>query len=147
MATMKGGKKFSKLLQEISGQLAGGEKTVRVGFLENATYPKGMQVAMVAVFNEFGTATAPPRPFFRNMIRAKQGEWPAAIAGLLKANGYDVEKTLNITGAAIAGQLKQSIIDTNSPPLAASTIKRKGFAKPLIFTSHMINSVDYEVKS
>ena len=30
--------------------------------------------------------------------------------------------------------------------LAESTIARKGFAKPLVETGHMLNSVDYEVK-
>jgi hypothetical protein len=47
---------------------------------------------------------------------------------------------------AIAGQLRESIIKTNAPPLSPRTIARKGFAKPLIDTSHMINSVDYEVR-
>jgi hypothetical protein len=42
--------------------------------------------------------------------------------------------------------LQQSIRDTNDPPLAQATIARKGFAKPLIDTSVMINSVDYEVE-
>lgn len=121
--------------------------TVRVGFLENATYPDGKSVAMIAAIQDFGTGTIPPRPFFRNMIAAKQGEWPGAIDGLLKANDYDIDKTLQQTGAAIAGQLRQSIIDTNAPPLSPVTIRRKGHAKPLIDTSHMINSVDFEVNT
>ena len=50
-------------------------------------------------------------------------------------------------GQGISGQLKQSIVDTNEPPLAASTIARKGFAKPLVDTGHMLQSVDYEVVS
>jgi outer membrane receptor for monomeric catechols len=29
--------------------------------------------------------------------------------------------------------------------LAASTVARKGFSKPLIDTSHMINSIDHAV--
>jgi hypothetical protein len=103
---------------------------------------------MIAAIQEFGAPSRgiPPRPFFRNMIKAKSGEWPKAIAALLKANNYDARRTLMLTGEAIAGQLRQSIVDTNSPPLKPATIKRKGFAKPLIDTSVMINSIDYEVK-
>lgn len=80
------------------------------------------------------------------MIHEKSGEWPDAIGNLLVANNYDATKTLEITGAAIAGQLRESITNLMEPPLAPSTIKRKGFDKPLIETSHMINSVNFEVK-
>ena len=148
MATMRGGTKIVEALRVLAAKL---DKpgTVRIGFLENARYPNGTPVAMVAAIQDGGAPGAgiPPRPFFRNMIANHKAEWPAAIANLLKANDYDAEKTLGQTGAAIAGQLRQSIVDTNSPPLAESTIRRKGFDKPLIQTSHMINSVDYEVKT
>jgi hypothetical protein len=122
--------------------------TLKVGFLGNATYPDGKPVAMIAAINEYGAPSRgqPPRPFFRRMINAKQGEWPAAIAGVLQAQGNDVEKALDIAGAAIAGQLRQSIVDLVDPPLAPSTIARKGHDKPLVDTSHMLKSVDHEVK-
>lgn len=120
---------------------------VRVGFLSNARYPDGKPVAMIAAIQEYGAPGAgiPPRPFFRNMVADKRGEWPAAIRGLLKSTGNDAVKTLDLTGAAIAGQLRESIINTNSPPLAPSTIARKGFAKPLVDTGHMLQSIDHEV--
>ncbi len=89
--------------------------------------------------------TIPPRPYFRNMIRANGREWGAAMAKLLKANEFDAGKVLGLMGQLIKGQLQQSIRDLVSPPLAASTIRRKGFTKPLIDTGHMLNSVDYEV--
>jgi hypothetical protein len=147
MATFRGGQKFERAMRDLADKIAR-PATLRVGFLENATYPDGTPVAMIAAINEYGAPSRgqPPRPFFRQMIQAKQGEWPKAIAGVLKSMGYDAKKTLDITGAAIAGQLRQSITDLWSPPLAPSTIKRKGFDKPLIETSHMLKSVDYEVK-
>jgi len=147
MATFSGGDLLEAKLREIAADLGTGG-SVRIGFLENATYPDGKPVAMIAMIQDGGAPAAgiPPRPFFRNMIANKRDEWPGAIAGLLVKNDYDVGKTLGQTGAAIAGQLRQSIIDTNAPPLAASTIARKGHAKPLIDTSHMINSVDFEVE-
>jgi hypothetical protein len=148
MATMRGGDKLDAAMRDLASKVAA-PATLRVGFLENAKYPDGTSVAMIAAINEYGAPSRgqPPRPFFRRMVAAKSGEWPAAIAGLLKANGYDAVKTLDLAGAAIAGQLRQSIIDLVSPPLAASTIRRKGFDKPLIDTGHMLQSVDHEVKT
>ena len=146
MAVIRGGQKLEAQLRLLSNTVAK-KATLRVGFLENAKYPDGTPVAMIAAIQDFGApkVNIPPRPFFRNMIRTKQKEWGPGIAALLRTNNWDAERALNLTGQAIAGQLRQSIQDTNSPPLQPATIARKGFAKPLVDTGHMLNSVDYEV--
>ena len=148
MATIRrnGGIGFAAAMAQLAAHLTNA-CAVRVGFLEGATYPDGKPVAMIAAIQDGGAPGAgiPPRPFFRNMIAAKQAEWGPAMAGLMQANGNDAARVLALTGEAIKGQLQQSIRDTNAPPLAPSTIARKGFAKPLIETGHMMNSVDYEV--
>lgn len=146
MATLRGGEKLAAALADIAKQVSKAA-VVRVGFLEGATAPNGDSIPLRAALNEFGTSKMPPRPFFRNMIAAKQGEWPSAVAGLLKANDYDAAKTLDITGEAIASQLQESIQQLTSPPLAQSTIDKKGFDKPLIEHGDMINAVSHEVKS
>jgi hypothetical protein len=143
---MRGGSGVTRVLAEIAERVSQ-PWGLRVGFLENATYPDGKPVAMIAMIQEFGAPRAgiPPRPFFRNMIAAKQGEWPAAVGDLIVDNDYDVRAALDQAGFAIAGQLRQSIRDLWEPPLAASTVARKGFDKPLVDTGHMLNSVDHEV--
>lgn len=148
MATIRGGAKFEEAMRDLARKVAN-PASLRVGFLDNARYPDGTPVAMIAAINEYGAPSRgqPPRPFFRRMIAAKQAQWPQAIKNLLLANNYDAVRTLDLAGAAIAGQLRQSIIDLTDPPLAPSTIKRKGFDKPLIDTAHMLKSVDYEVKT
>lgn len=162
MAKAKGGDKAARVLTEMARKL-NSARVVRVGFLENATYPDGTSVAMIAAIQNFGAprANIPPRPFFSNMIRAKKSEWPTAIGALLKANKYDAAKTLKMTGEAVSGQLRQSIVDTNTPPLAPYTLAKRGVpgmvydannpktfrAKPLVDTGHMLGSVDYEVQS
>jgi hypothetical protein len=140
------GDKLKAALRRITYRLSK-PATVRVGFLEGATYPDGKPVAMIAAIQEFGAPNAgiPPRPFFRNMIKNKSDQWPEGMKNALIASNYDAEKALDIVGAAIAGQLRQSVIDTNEPPLKPATIRRKGFSKPLIDTSVMINSIDHEV--
>ena len=141
-------------LAEMARGLERGAK-VRVGFLAGATYPSGESVAVVAALNEFGHIQRTsegdyyvlPRPFFRNMIKDKRGEWPGAIRQALVDNGYDAEKALDVVGQGIAGQLKEAIANYDAgPPLAESTIRRKGFSKQLIDSSTMINSVDHEIE-
>lgn len=170
MAKVKGGSKAANALRQMAIKI-GRAKNVQVGFLAGATYPStprgslrkaykkrktavkgaagGLPVAAVAAIQEFGAPRAgiPPRPFFRNMIRSKKKEWPNAIKNLLVLHNYDANKVLHLVGEAIAGQLQQSIIDLQVPPLKPATIARKGFAKPLIDTSHMLKSVAYKVKT
>ena len=143
---LKGGERLAARLAEI-GRNMNKAGSVKIGFLENATYPDGTSVAMVAAIQEFGAPSVgiPPRPFFRNMIAAHAGEWPDAAAALIKKNDYDTAKVLGQIGEGIAGQLRQSIVDLTDPPLKPSTIKRKGFDKPLVDTGHLLASVSYEV--
>lgn len=144
--TIKGGTKLQNKLRDMARRLAGG-KVVQVGFFENATYPDGTPVAAVAAFNNYGTRRSPPRPFFSDMVADKSSGWPAAMAANLKATDYDAYATLQRMGDGISGQLKQAIRDFNGVPLKPATIRRKGFDKQLIETSHMLNSVDYQVKT
>lgn len=145
---VRGGQKLEAALADLSKRLSK-PATLRVGFLENATYPDGTPVAMVAAIQDFGApgANIPPRPFFRNMVASKSPGWGPALAKNLKARNYDVTAALDAVGEGIEGQLQQSIQETNTPALAKKTVARKGFAKPLIDTSNMINSVDHDVKS
>lgn len=148
MAVISGGAKLEARLREIAKGVTK-KATLRVGFLEGATYPDGTSVPMVAATQEFGSPEQgiPPRPFFRRMIAAKSASWGNATAKLLIQNDYDAEKTLGLVGMGIKGQLQQSIRDLTDPPLAPATVARKGFDKPLVDTGHMLNSVDFEVKT
>jgi len=148
VAVISGGEKFEAAMLELARKI-NQPKTLRVGFLEGAKYPDGTSVAMVAAIQNYGAPSRgiPPRPFFSNMVAEKSPEWPAAIAGLLKSTNYDVDATLTQTGEAIKGQLQDSINNGSYAPLKQSTIDRKGFDKPLIDTAHMLNSIDYEIKS
>lgn len=144
---LKGGKKLEDRLIQIAKQVTKAHK-LKVGFLEGATYPDGTYVAMVAAIQNYGAPRAgiPPRPFFSNVIADKSDGWGDALARNLQAADFNSEPALKLLGELIKGQVQQSIRDTNDPPLKPATVKRKGFAKPLIDTSHMINSVDYAVE-
>lgn len=141
---LQGADGVSKALEEIVRKMGGGE--VAVGFMEGATYPDGTPVAAVAFWNEYGGPGRPPRPFFRQMIAKESPTWAPKMAKLAKATNYDGPKVLAMMGEDIKGALQQSINDFTTPALAESTVEAKGFAKPLIDTSHMLNSVAYEVE-
>ncbi len=144
--TLSGSDGVMKALEEIARKMGGGE--VSVGFMAGATYPDGTPVAAVAFWNEYGVPSRnqPPRPFFRQMIAKESPTWAPKMAKLAKATNYDGPKVLAMMGEDIKGALQQSINDFTTPALKESTVEAKGFAKPLIDTSHMLNSVAYEVK-
>lgn len=175
--TLSGGDKLEQKLAEIARKVSTGG-TLRVGFLENATYPDGTPVAQVAAINNFGAPAKgiPPRPFFNRFIEKGSERWGEQLAAILRNNNFDVEAALNQMGMGMVGQLQQSIIETNEPPLSEVTLLlRSRFsdhanitfadvkkawedaaagetsglggtaAKPLVWTGHMLQSVDYEV--
>lgn len=145
--TLSGGDALHKALEDIARKMGGGE--VSVGFMEGATYPDGTPVAGVAFWNEYGIPrrNQPPRPFFRTMIANESPTWAPKMAKLAKATDYDAGRTLGMMGEDIKGALQKSINDFQTPALSPTTIEAKGFAKPLIETSHMLNSIAYEVKT
>lgn len=196
-----GGAALEAKLREIAAKVAK-PNMVRVGFLEDATYPDGTPVALVAATNEYGgtvtvpahdvtihrkidkngnfaagsldeegnrvgasqfvkasrsnydtthhvdeyTVTIPSRPFFRSMIQKNKGSWPEQLGKIIKAADYDETIALGRLGTMVAEQLQESIREFNDPKNAKSTVSKKGFDKPLVESSHMLNSVASEVK-
>lgn len=145
MATVTGGPDLDRAFKKI-GDSIGKAREVRVGFLEGATYPDGTSVAEIAAIQNFGATDIPARPFFSDMIANKSPAWGERFAKVLRLCDYDTDAALARMGEGIAGQLRTSITETNTPPLAKSTIDRKGFDKPLVDTGHMLASVDKEVE-
>ncbi len=123
MVGLTGGDALRAKLEEIARQIEGSH-TLRVGFLEGATYPDedGTSVAQVAWWLNYGTKSAPPRPFITNMIAAKSPKWGDNLARILQANGFDVPNALAQMGEGISDQLRQSIVDLNAPALSPITL-------------------------
>lgn len=144
---IRGGDKAEAYLKSLADRL-GKPATLKVGFLSGATYPDGTPVALVAAVQNFGAPSRgiPPRPFFTNMVDEKSPTWGDAMAKQMRATDNDARGALQRMGEGIKGQLQQAIRDFGGAPLAPATVKRKGFDKALIDTSHMLNSVDYSVE-
>ena len=178
MAVLSGGEALEARLRELAGKVSD-PATLRVGFLEGATYPDGTSVATVVAAQNFGAPSKgiPPRPFFTTMIARNAPGWGDKLARVLLSVDYDAPRALALMGAGIAGQLRQAIVDTTAPDLSPVTLLlRDRFrgnpeeitfadvqqarrdiaagvqpessgtgAKPLVWTGHLLNSVDSEV--
>lgn len=139
-------------LNKTAGELQ--SKQVKVGFIDGATYPDGTSVAQVAAWNEYGQPenNQPPRPFFRNAISEKEGDWTDSIARGIRA-GVPTDQVLEVVGAQIKGDVQESISQLMDPRLSDVTLHirktRKVLpnesTKPLVDTKVMIGDVNYEV--
>lgn len=118
--------------------------SVRVGVLENATYPDGTPVAMVAFWNEYGTKTSPVRAFFRTTVSDQKKNWVLSVQNLMKMHD-DPKKVMGLIGEHMRGQIVQSINTWTDPPNAPYTVAKKGFNSPLRDTMQMARSISFEV--
>ena len=118
--------------------------SVRVGVLENATYPDGTPVAMVAFWNEYGTRTSPVRAFFRTTVSEQKKNWVLSVQNLMKMHN-DPKKVMGLIGVHMQEQIVQSINTWSDPPNSAYTIAKKGFDKPLVERGIMMRSIKSEV--
>lgn len=127
-ATLSGGAKLRAALARIAAALGAAspkKPLLRCGFLEGRKYTvTGTSIPMVAAIQEFGAPNVgiPPRPFFRDMVRKHKGEWAKQVGRALKIQNYDQRRALELMGGVLEGQLRQSIVDTNAPPLSPVTI-------------------------
>lgn len=123
MAKMTGGAKMDAFLRDMEKKITR-PAMLRVGFPEGAQEPDGTSTAMVAAIQNFGSPAMgiPPRPFFTNMIRRYRGTWPPLMAKALKANDMDATKALDAVGGVIAGELRQQLRETMTPPLSPVTL-------------------------
>jgi HK97 gp10 family phage protein len=105
-----------------------------------------VNIATYAFYNEFGTRTAPSRPWMRNTfdknvngyvkyIESELGRW------LFKKTPRRIMQDLS---KKVVKQFRVAIANWNRPPNTASTIKRKGINNPLIESKKMLNAVTWK---
>jgi hypothetical protein len=126
------------------------KKSVVIGFPKGWNpYPNGTSVALIATVHEFGSAirNIPPRPYFRTTLQKnnfykslREMTFKKVIRGELSQS-----VAMHQLGDTIANDIKDAIIDVDSPALKVETIKNKGSSNPLIDTGHLKQSVTYKV--
>lgn len=126
--------------------------------VRDANYPDGTALSDVAIWNEYGTRTSPPRPAFRMGLEEAQRKNKKLIDAQLKniANriltGRTVDMDKSVTGIMHAvgktakAATKEIIRSGSTAPNAPSTAARKGGSHPLYETGLLLDNVDYEVR-
>ena len=127
-------------------------KHIRFGWLNGKKYPsshknKGLYIAQVAEWQEYGTSTIPARPYaITNFLQMTTKALPD-ITEYFKAvcNGkYEVS---HLNKIALAGKKNFSdlVISQGFKPLANSTIRIKGHDFQLDHTGHLLQNYDVKV--
>lgn len=122
---------------------------------------KTLDLGEIAIWNEYGTRTAPPRPAFRMGLdlamntRKKQTEAflknlsNMVLSGQMNVRKADLNKRLTVLltgiGQSAVKETKQIISTGATTPNAPATVKRKGFDHPLYHTGTLLDNVNYEV--
>lgn len=146
MSGISGGDNLLKLLSAMDAG-ANNAESVETGWNDSNVHPEsGINTATIAAWQEYGTKKIPARPFVAPARLEHQDDWSIGLGVELKKCLYNAELALEEVGQMIKKDLQQSILDVYSPPLAQETVDRKGFAKPLIDSSYMIDHIDVEVK-
>lgn len=113
-------------------------------------HSEGLSVADIAAFHEYGTQTVPMRSY----IRAWYDENPEFIRTTLKrelteaaAGKRTVDQAMERAALIFEGSVKQRIARNIPPPLAPSTVARKGSSVALIDTGQLRNAIRGRVKA
>lgn len=141
-------KAFETIVSQIK-ELEG--KQVQAGWFASAVYYDGTPVAYVASIQEFGSPAnnIPPRPFMRPAVAQNKNAWLALMQQGAKAiirGGQTLGQVMGKLGQRASDDIAKSIEAVDSPPLKPATIRRKGFAKPLVDSGIMLQSVTYVVE-
>ena len=142
-----------KIVQDRLKEL--GELSLTMGFQGpkgEQLYPTGVNVATVALFNEFGTKTIPARSFLRSTMFERRDAiervMATAVGVTITEFGVPPVTALSEAGDAIARMVKRKINTSrgwakrNRP----STVEKKGRDYPLHDTNLMAKSVTWAVR-
>lgn len=104
----------------------------------------GLTVAEVGALHEFGTRTIPQRSFIRGWFDERQDFIRATLRSqmaLVLQGKLSLETAGNRIALACEGDVKRRIAAGIEPPLAQSTIDRKGSSRALVDTGQLRNAV------
>ena len=126
---------------------------ILTGWGEQARYNKDISIGKVMALNNYGFVNShgvvvPARPFMDNCISNNQNKWKQDSQYLLSkvlVATLSFENMLNQLKLVLAGDLATEIRNTNTPPNAPSTVKKKGFNKPLVDTGTALATITSEV--
>lgn len=133
------------------------KKYVKVGILSNRggderTEDGEFTMVELGLVHQFGSekANIPAREWLTVYFEKNPDEVNAKVSELAKAivmDKVDVRKGLELLGMWASAQVKKNITagEHLAPPLADSTVARKGSDRPLVDTGRFVGSIVHEV--
>jgi hypothetical protein len=143
---------------DLLSKLARDPVDVVIGILARtgaSSEPGGRTVLEVATWQEFGTVDQngqtriPARSFIRQWFDENRDEGMKRLTELLRrvaAGKLSAQQAYDQFGLWAVGSVQQRIAQNIPPPLAESTVKRKGSSVALIDTGQLRSSVAHEVR-
>lgn len=127
-----------------------GKARVKVGVQTDAGVhsESGENLVDIGIWNEYGTAHIPSRPFIRQTFEDNQQAVAQYLGSVVEnvAKGADLVQELSKLGQWYQDKQKKTLKSYPWTPNAPSTRKRKKSSKPLIDTSQLVNSIRYKVE-
>lgn len=138
-----------RILREL-GRMNGAQVTV--GWPTRRRHAGGdLTMAKLAATLEYGAPRAgiPARPVLRPAMERNataHRALSARLAAQVSAGRMTADGMLATVGARLEADLKREINRIRTPPLAESTVRRKGSSKPWIDTGALRDAAEYKVK-
>ena len=137
----------NRMLKGLKKELGKGKNGAKAGYVKGQPRKPGdgetsapATMDEVALFNEFGTATIPPRPFLRNAQKKAAERGGEIVQSGLNA-GLSMGAIMKNVAEGLQDLIVESIEDNIPPPNAESTVAKKGSSHTLIDTSQLRASV------
>jgi hypothetical protein len=118
----------------------------RVGVHEGERREDGTDLVTVAAVNEFGAPNAkiPERSFIRSTVdeqrpkveRIKEGIVDKALRG-----NVNIRQEMGELGEFAQKEIQKKIVALDTPPNAASTVRKKGSSNPLVDKGQLLQSI------
>lgn len=127
-----------------------GKARVKVGVQADAGVhsESGENLVDIGIWNEYGTAHIPSRPFIRQTFEDNQQAVAQYLGRVVSnvAKGDDLVQELSKLGQWYQDKQKNTLKSYPWTPNAPSTRRRKKSSKPLVDTSQLVNSIRYKVE-
>ena len=140
-----GYKKFIKQMDKVKGAY------VKVGVLDGE-YPDGQTIAQVALWNEFGTETAPERSFLRSTLTEKAADldkWREFFLRKVVAGEMTPHDALSGIGfrlrEAFKTKIRSNVPPANAPRTVAAKARDGVAPNTLMHTGRLLDSIEFEV--
>ena len=142
---------YAKLLRRMMAAHGRYSLTVGVHAGEGGAAEKGgITVAAIATIHEFGTGRIPERSFIRDwadMHEERNRKMVTRATENVVNKGTAPEVAYGRLGAFFQGEIQARISNGIPPPLAESTMARKGSSVPLIDTGQLRSSILWKLEA